>query len=348
MSSISNVEYNDKGIHVWKAYKIGQGKLLSWEKLNIPDISGVPCLTEVNKEGVTGDFTSVKPKRKETLQRQDTDVEGSSESSSSETGKEETSVRIFSCPEEGCLKRYQRYSYLQQHLDSGKHARALEREPLLDQAVYGYAERLEVQTAGIPSVRNVQEVSKEVPLQSTLSMGWALRSSEIRKRFTASQKENLTTKFTIGETTGCKADPVVVARDMMNARGSDGERLFSSDEFLTSQQITSFFSRLAAKKSLSVRDGTDENDDEAAEFESCLEELTNEVRREVSLQHPIVFDCHNLCDLVKQGKLNKFNIPMLKRMCEYFDIDVSQITARRKRPFIETLSSFCSSCSCQL
>ena len=244
VSSISNVEYNDKGIHVWKAYKIGQGKLVSWEKLNIPDISGVPCLTEVNKEGVTGDFTSVKPKRKETLQRQDTEVEGSSESSSSETEKEETSVRIFSCPEEGCLKRYQRYSYLQQHLDSGKHARALEREPLLDQAVYGYAERLEVQTAGIPSVRNVQEVSKEVPLQSTLSMGWKLRSSEIRrKRFTASQKEYLTTKFTIGETTGCKADPVVVARDMMNARGSDGERLFSSDEFLTSQQITTILAK---------------------------------------------------------------------------------------------------------
>ena len=179
-------------------------------------------------------------------------------------------------------------------------------------------------------------------------MGWALRSSEIRrKRFTASQKEYLTTKFTIGETTGCKADPVVVARDMMNARGSDGERLFSSDEFLTSQEITSFFSRLAAKKSLSIMDGTDENDDEAAEFESCLEEITNEVRREVSLQHPIVFDCHNICDLVKQGKLNKFNIPMLKRICEYFDIDVSEITARRKRPYIETLSSFCSSCSCQ-
>ena len=183
-------------------------------------------------------------KRKETLQRQDTEVEGSSESSSSETEKEETSVRIFSCPEEGCLRHYQRYSYLQQHLDSGKHVRALERELLLDQAFYGYAERLEVQTAGIRSVRNVQQVSKEVPLQSTLSMGWALESSEIRrKRFTTSQKEYLTTQFTISETTGCKADPVVVARDMINARGSDGERLFSSNEFLTSQQITSFFSR---------------------------------------------------------------------------------------------------------
>ena len=58
--------------------------------------------------------------------------------------------------------------------------------------------------------------------------------------------------------------------------------LAAMHELLTSQQITSFFSRFAAKKSFSVMDGTDENDAEAAEFESCLEELTNEVRREVS------------------------------------------------------------------
>ena len=103
---------------------------------------------------------------------------------------------------------------------------------------------------------------------------------------------------------------------MMHARGNDGERLFSSDEFLTSQQINSFFSHLA----------TEENDDEAAEFESSLEDLTNQVRRKVSLQHPIVFDCHNMCHLVKQGKLNKFSIKMLKRLCEHFDLDVSHIS----------------------
>ena len=68
VSSISNVEYSDKGMRIWRAYKIGQGKLISWEKLNIPDISGVPCLTDVNKEGITEDFTSVK----ETVQRQAT------------------------------------------------------------------------------------------------------------------------------------------------------------------------------------------------------------------------------------------------------------------------------------
>ena len=68
---------------------------------------------------------------------------------------------------------------------------------------------------------------------------------------------------------------MVVATQMMHARGSDGERLLSSDEFLTSQQISSFFSRLAAKRSLLDKDDTEENDDEAAEFESSLEDLTN-------------------------------------------------------------------------
>ena len=67
---------------------------------------------------------------------------------------------------------------LQQHLDSRKQTHALEREPLLDQAVCGYAEGLEVQTVGVPRVQNVQEVPQQVPLQFTLPMGWALRSSQ--------------------------------------------------------------------------------------------------------------------------------------------------------------------------
>ena len=123
----------------------------------------------------------------------------------------------------------------------------------------------------------------------------------------------------------------------MHARGNDGERLFSCDEFLTSQQISSFFSRLATQKSLLDKYDTEENDDEAAEFENSLEDLTNQVRREVSLQHPIVFDCHNMCDLVKQGKLNKFSIKMLKRLCEHFDLDVSQTEEALRRQTVHVL-----------
>lgn len=134
----------------------------------------------------------------------------------------------------------------------------------------------------------------------------------------------------------------------MSARDSDGERLFSSEEFLTSQQIASFFSRLAAKKSLP--DDKEDNEDDvndAAVHEASLEELGNKVRREIALHHPIVLDCHKICEIFEHDKLTKFNIAMFKRMCEHFGIDVTDIAVRLKRPYIDKLSAFCSSCSCR-
>ena len=46
--------------------------------------------------------------------------------------EEDSNVAIFSCPEEGCVKTFERYSSMQRHLDCGKHQRALERHTLLD------------------------------------------------------------------------------------------------------------------------------------------------------------------------------------------------------------------------
>lgn len=60
----------------------------------------------------------------------------------------------------------------------------------------------------------------------------------------------MSSKYHIGETTGQKVDAVSVAKSMMTARDSNGNRMFSSSELLTSQQVSSFFSRLAWKRSL--------------------------------------------------------------------------------------------------
>ena len=116
-----------------------------------------------------------------------------------------------------------------------------------------------------------------------LPMGWALRSSQLKRtRFTTNQKHYLTKKFDLGEISGRKSDPESVARAMMAARDSEGNRLFTSEGFLTSQQVTSFFSRLAAKRRLpGVTSGSDEEADDA-ETESALQELSNAVMREVS------------------------------------------------------------------
>ena len=181
VSSISNVQYDDKGFRVCRAHRIGGGKCTPWDKLNVSESSEVPYLTDVNKEGATASFSPVKSKRKDTVPRQESEEDNFPENSSDETETKTSNAHLFSCPEEGCIKCYQRYSNLRQHLDSGRHTRTLEQEPLLDQAVYGYAGRLEVQTVGVPCVRNVQEVSKQVPVQSTLTVGCALRSSQLRR-----------------------------------------------------------------------------------------------------------------------------------------------------------------------
>ena len=73
-------------------------------------------------------------------------------------------------------------------------------------------------------------------------MGWALKSSQGGKtRFSDKQRAYLTSKFQIGEETGQKASPAQVSRMMMTAKDASGNRMFSNSEFLTVQQITSFF-----------------------------------------------------------------------------------------------------------
>ena len=114
VSSISNVEYDQEGLRVWKAYKIGSGKLIPWKKLTVPNSSEVPCLTEVNNDDIMGDFLSVKSKRKENVLGEKAEDEDTSERSDTEDLKtEQPDVRLFSCPEQGCVKQYQCYSYLQ-------------------------------------------------------------------------------------------------------------------------------------------------------------------------------------------------------------------------------------------
>ena len=53
MSSITNVEYGDKGLRVWRAYGVGGGKLISWDNLNLSENLAIPSFTDVNKKVYT-------------------------------------------------------------------------------------------------------------------------------------------------------------------------------------------------------------------------------------------------------------------------------------------------------
>ena len=42
-----------------------------------------------------------------------------------------------------------------------------------------------------------------------------------------------------------------------------------------------------------------------------IEELSKKVVEEVSVQHPIMYDTHNICELVACSKLSRFSVQMI-------------------------------------
>ena len=131
-------------------------------------------------------------------------------------------------------------------MDGGKHNYVLERESFLDKAMVRYAENLESGSASIEE--KAQEIAEESGRMSlVVNMGWALKHTSTSRRLNKKQKEYLIDIFLHGEQTG---------QSMRKARNEDGSLLFLSEEYLTSQQITGFFSRTAAKKSIQVPSAT--------------------------------------------------------------------------------------------
>ena len=90
----------------------------------------------------------------------------------------ECHCKLFACPEEGCVKSFQRFSSLGNHLDVGRHKYALENLTLVDKAMMSYASKLE---QGVVTVDNPVEdtgiAAKTPDSRSSLSMGWSLKSS---------------------------------------------------------------------------------------------------------------------------------------------------------------------------
>ena len=263
-----------------------------------------------------------------------------------ETAEGDAGVGVFQCPSEGCIKVYQRYSALEKHLSYEKCELLPERAPLLDQAKEMYHLKLiEGRSAGATS-HEERAVPREVAANTNqLARGWALKQAKKSVRLSETQKKYLNEKFSIGQQTGHKVDPLSVAHDMRYARNAEGNRLFTRDRFLSAQQIQSYFSRQAGK--LRHQHTEDESSDrEAAVDQQQYWDTRTEVLREVQLQHPITYDNLDLCALYHANRLNQLSVAVLKYICEYFDANKEQRTLRRKAPYITLISKLVQSCSC--
>lgn len=209
VSYINNIAYSEEGMQVWRAFGVGSGKFLPWEKFFQQQHVNVPQLSKIADNASSNvSFATVKARRCAKQQQENEDdsstvstVETDSDGVDCDTDHEES--KLFFCPEEGCVKSYQRYFSLQRHLDCGKHKYALEHETLYDKAMTLYATKLE-HGAGV-----IAEVAGDVRISSgagaALPMGWALKSTGRKKTvFTDAQKDFLTQLFKIGERTGQK------------------------------------------------------------------------------------------------------------------------------------------------
>ena len=137
---------------------------------------------------------------------------------------------------------------------------------------------------------------------------------------------------------------------MRYARKQQGAKQFTVDEFLTAQQIQSYFSRRASKLRHSHSDDPESEQDQdfmAAEEELALENVRTVVLDEVALKYPIVFDVFYLCGMHSSGKRWQLSVAMVPSICEHFDIDVGNIKGPRKAPSLSLLGEFLESCDCR-
>ena len=357
VSYINNIEYNDNGMIIWKADKIGKGKLMLWNNLNLP--TTLPRLSKTHPENPETLFVSIKPRKKSSESLVNQEAESSEDDDQFDNEYDDfegitDDKKLFFCPEEGCIKSFQRYSSFQKHLDSERHKYSPENMTLYDKTLIQYAKKLEQGTSSVTS--NLQDQclppkSTDWPEVSELSTGWALKTAAPKKRFTETQKKFLIDVFQNGENTGHKEDPAEVAKSMRKTRNLDGTRMFERDSFLTPRQISSFFSRQAKKKVLCSASETafdDINEDEEVPNveEQNIQELTDEVISAIGIRHPIVYGAYNICELSSNLKLTEFSINMLKEICTSMELDTSQITVKRKKPYVELIDAIVSKCSC--
>ena len=139
---------------------------------------------------------------------------------------------------------------------------------------------------------------------------------------------------------------------MRKARSTDGSFLFQSDEYLTSKQITGFFSRLSSKKSLHDAHVSGIDDDDMENIlpeinENEFEKMREEVLDEMLVKHPIIYDSYNICEMAISSNLSKFSISMLREICAHFEFDISVVKQKRKKPYIDMLIHLVKSCKCE-
>ncbi|PFX23781.1 hypothetical protein AWC38_SpisGene11646 [Stylophora pistillata] len=351
ISTLNNFSYTNNGesVTVWRAYNVEKGKTLQWSKVPV-QVSLFP-ISSTAIELSSGDF--VETSNQTARQRPEVLLENTPVEVVEEKEKDEGEARdeseevihngLFSCPSEECVFEFQKYSNLEYHILYGKCRIVEEKTTLVDKVKILHVQRLTEGTSTQP-----QMASSTVLMSNStkLSEGWALKASKKSAHFNENQKSYLDEKFKLGQETGYKEDPSQVAGDMRRAKTDEnGERRFAVGEFLSPQQIKSYFSRSAAK--IKEAGYVAKIDVPAIDEEVAYSSPRDKTIRECQLSHPILYDTYNLCQLYATNKLTRFSISLLQDRCTYFHLEIDSLPATRKAPYFGLINELIKSCTCK-
>ncbi|KAK3107372.1 hypothetical protein FSP39_012971 [Pinctada imbricata] len=259
ITSVNNFVYTGKDqVRIWRQYGIGKGRLVpaSGSMDDLPQLTVLDSYTTSEADvGVAQTETSnqhsdvnidVDVVRNQQTEEEQFDGSTLDDDITSDVCEEGLQVdqmsMLFSCNE--CTKTFQKYGNLLRHLDTGSHTVKSMYQTLSDKAKIEYSKQMEKVNLLSASSENVTP-GRNVNL---LKQGWALKSRGEVKRFTDDQRTFLDEKFQKGEKTGQKYDPEEVSQEMRQIRTVEGKKRFSPEEFLSAQQIGSYFSRLVLQK----------------------------------------------------------------------------------------------------
>ncbi len=174
VSLINNFEMKTEEMKVWRAYDVGDGKNLLYSNLSLKERTELPSLTKIIDIPSTDlGFCAVAPRKRHFAK-----VKSSKASTNKESGDTDEDSH-FTCPEDGWVKTFQRFSSMQKHLDGGKHKYAIERESFLDKAMLRYAEGLESEAVSIEE--QVPEIGEELEEVHLVKLGWVLKGASTSK-----------------------------------------------------------------------------------------------------------------------------------------------------------------------
>lgn len=289
IQALNNFSFEAGGLRVWRAYNVGPGKLFT------------PA--QVKRFGTPQGPTGLHVLQPFSIPREDVGVfrslasrvqiehsQPSTQQSVEDSSADEATQVFFSCPEEGCTKTYQSYTNLQKHLDAGKHLVKLERETTYDIVKKKWGDVCK-EVSGSYLHKETASSSQTAVTDATcrISKGWALKTSRKATRFTDKVKAHLKRIFLEGEETGRKASAVDVCSKMRTLRDNSGKKVFNKEEWLTTEQIVRYFSRLSvlyrsgrlAIEQVDPSTVQDEEEDFVAEAEEMYTRL--EIRRQLEL-----------------------------------------------------------------